>query len=385
MESNTGPKRRGVREEKAEGITRRSFITGSAAFLAAASTGICLSEAGNRGNDEEARYYEKLEHDEVRCLLCPKECLVGDRERGYCGVRENRGGTYYTLVYGRPCSLHIDPVEKKPFFHVLPGTGAFSLSTVGCNMECKFCQNWQISQSRPEQYDTRFTSPGSVVDMAAASGARSVAYTYGEPIVFIEYMQDIAALAAEEGLKNLVVTSGYINEKPLLELCGLVDAIKIDLKAFDEKYYNDICSSELRPVLDAITTIASLGVWLELVYLMVPTLNDDPARIREMARWIVKNAGAGVPIHFSRFFPQYRLKNLPPTPVSSLEKAYDVCREEGLEFVYVGNVPQHRMENTYCPSCGKKVISRRGYRIHGLEISDGRCRFCDTAIPGIWR
>jgi len=369
---------------KTQTMTRRTFITGSAALLAAAATGIPVKV---RGDEKlfEARYYEKLEHQEVRCLLCPKECLVGDRERGYCGVRENRDGTYYTLVYGQPCSLHLDPIEKKPFFHVLPGTNALSLSTVGCNMECKFCQNWQISQTRPEQVETSFVTPGYIVDQAIALRSHSIAYTYGEPVVFIEYMQDIAEEARKNGVKSVVVTSGYIKKEPLLDLCHLVDAIKVDLKAFEESYYRDICSSELKPVLDSIVQIRTEGIWLELVYLMVPTLNDNPEKIREMARWLIDNVGKYVPIHFSRFFPQYRLTNLPPTPVSSLERAYEICREEGLQYVYVGNVPGHKTESTYCPSCSKVVVVRRGYRVASIDVENGQCRFCGEKIPGIWQ
>ncbi len=369
---------------KTQIMTRRTFITGSAALLAATATGIPMKV---RGDEKlfEARYYEKLEHHEVRCLLCPKECLVGDRERGYCGVRENREGTYYTLVYGQPCSLHLDPIEKKPFFHVLPGTNALSLSTVGCNMECKFCQNWQISQTRPEQIETSFVTPASIVDQAVSLRSHSIAYTYGEPVVFIEYMQDIAGEARKHGVKSVVVTSGYIKKEPLLDLCHLVDAIKVDLKAFEESYYRDICSSELKPVLDSIVQIRTEGIWLELVYLMVPTLNDNPEKIREMARWLMDNVGKDVPIHFSRFFPQYRLTNLPPTPISSLERAYEVCREEGLQYVYVGNVPGHKTESTYCPSCSKVIVARRGYRVSSIDIENGQCRFCGEKIPGIWQ
>ena len=368
-----------------DAMSRRTFITGSAAILAAASAGIPLTHVRAGARRTEARYYEKLEHEEIRCLLCPKKCRVGDRERGYCGVRENDHGTYYTLVYGEPCALHLDPIEKKPFFHVMPGTTALSLSTVGCNMECKFCQNWQISQSRPEQVPTQHLPPARIVEQAVSLHAPSIAYTYGEPVVYIEYMMDIAELARAKGIRSVVVTSGYINRRPLLDLCGLVDAIKIDLKAFDDSYYRDVCSSELRPVLDAITTIRETSVWLEIVYLMIPTLNDDPVKIREMARWLHEHAGPDVPIHFSRFFPQYRMKNLPPTPVSSLERAYEVCREEGLRFVYIGNVPRHETECTYCPSCGEQIVRRHGYRVTSFDIVKGACRFCGTPIPGIWQ
>jgi pyruvate formate lyase activating enzyme len=364
-------------------MTRRSFITASAAVLTTLAAGLPLP-ASAASKPFEARYYEKLPDGFVRCLLCPKKCLVGPGKRGACRVRENRNGTYYSLVYGQPCAEHLDPIEKKPFYHVMPGTAAFSIATVGCNLACKFCQNWQISQSRPEDVSTRFVPPDTVVRRALSAEARSIAYTYGEPVVFNEYVQDIAARGRESGLLSVVVSSGFINEKPLDDLCGLVDAIKIDLKAYTETYYRDICSAELRPVLDTILRIRRNGIWLELVYLMVPTLNDDPGEIREMARWLVTNVGSDVPIHFSRFFPQYRLTNLPPTPVSSLERAYGICREEGLEFVYIGNVPGHEYENTYCPSCSRVIISRRGYRISGLNIEKGSCRFCGHAIPGIW-
>ena len=366
-------------------MTRRTFVTGTIAVLSAAAAGLPREITAEESHETEARYYERLEHEKIRCTLCPKGCVTGDRERGYCRVRENRNGTYYTLVYGYPCALHLDPIEKKPFFHVLPGTRSLSLATVGCNLECKFCQNWQISQSRPEQVDSRFVPPAEIVGQAVDLGAPTIAYTYGEPVVFIEYMQDIARAAGEKGVKSVVISNGFIQQKPLRDNCGLIAAMKIDLKAFDDGYYRDICSGGLKPVLDSIVTVRSEGVWLEIVYLMVPTLNDDPKKIREMARWLVKNAGDDVPVHFSRFFPQFRLKNLPPTPISSLERAYDICREEGLKFVYVGNVPQHRTESTYCPNCTKKIISRSGYRITGIDIKGGACRFCGEPIPGVWR
>jgi pyruvate formate lyase activating enzyme len=365
-------------------MSRRSFIACSAAALGAFAAGLPFGAATDSAGFE-ARYYEKLPGGEVRCLLCPKKCRVRPGNRGACGVRENRNGTYYSLVYGQPCTIHLDPIEKKPFFHVLPGTLALSLATVGCNLHCRFCQNWQISQSRPEDVATSFTSPDAVVKQALSASAHSIAYTYGEPIVFNEYVQDIASLGRRENLLSVVVSNGFINEQPLEDLCGVVEAIKIDLKAFRDDYYRDICSAELRPVLDAIVRVRRAGVWLELVYLMVPTLNDDPDEIRTMARWLKTNAGGDVPIHFSRFFPQYRLTNLPPTPVSSLERAHDICREEGLEYVYIGNIPGHAYENTYCPSCSNIIISRRGYRIAAFDISEGHCRFCRRAIPGIWK
>ena len=363
-------------------MNRRTFMACSSAALTLLGLGLPLAADPS---PFEAKYYEKLPGGDVRCLLCPKMCRVAPGDRGSCGVRENRGGTYYSLVYGHPCAIHLDPIEKKPFFHVLPGTQAFSLATVGCNLTCKFCQNWQISQSRPEQVQTDYTPPELVVNKARSAGARSIAYTYGEPVVFNEYVQDISALAGSSGILSVVVSNGYINEKPLLDLCGVVDAIKIDLKAFSEGYYREICGANLRPVLDTIVRIRRSGVWLELVYLMVPTLNDDPGELREMARWLKVNAGSDVPIHFSRFHPQYQLKDLPPTPIPSLERAYEICMEEGLEYVYIGNVPGHKTENTFCPSCSEIIISRRGYKVTSIDIVEGRCRHCGHVIPGIWK
>jgi pyruvate formate lyase activating enzyme len=365
-------------------LTRRAFMRGSAALIAAAAVDIPLPLSAQH-TAVEARYYERLGGKEIRCLLCPRECRVGDGGRGACKVRENRDGTYRTLVYGHACAVHLDPIEKKPFFHVLPGTQALSLSTVGCNLSCKFCQNWQISQSRPEDVETREMPPAQIVAQAVSLRAPSIAYTYGEPVVFIEYMQDIAKLGREKGLRSVVVSNGYIRKEPLLDLCRLVDAIKIDLKAFEEPYYRDICGGTLQPVLDTILTIHSQKVWLELVYLVVPTLNDNAAKIRDMARWISANLGPDVPLHFSRFFPQYRLENLPPTPVSTLDQAYEICREEGLHYVYVGNVPGHKAENTYCPNCSRRIITRGGYRLENLDVKNGKCRFCGYAIAGIWQ
>jgi pyruvate formate lyase activating enzyme len=359
-------------------------MKGSAAVIAAAAVNAPFDPA-SPPDSVEARYYEKTGGNRVRCLLCPRSCLIGKGERGYCRVRENRGGVLFSLVYAQPCALHLDPIEKKPFFHFLPGTQAVSLSTVGCNLACKFCQNWQISQARPEDVETTRTPPASIVDRAISLRAPSVAFTYAEPVVYIEYVQDVAKLAREKNIKSVVVSNGYLRTEPLLDLCRLVDAIKIDLKAFEEPYYRDICNATLRPVLDTILEIHKRGIWLELVYLVVPTLNDGTAGIGNMARWISANLGPDVPIHFSRFYPQYRLENLPPTPVSALDAAYEICRTEGLRYVYVGNVPGHPAESTYCPNCSRKIVARSGYRIESLDIRDGACRFCSHPIPGVWQ
>jgi len=332
----------------------------------------------------EALFYEKLQHKKVRCKLCPRECVVDDHERGYCGVRENRGGIYYTLVYGRACTYHVDPIEKKPLFHFHPGTSAFSIATAGCNVNCKFCQNWEISQVTPEQVRSIALPPEKVARAAQSYQCPTIAYTYNEPTIFYEYMAGAIRAGHEAGIQSVVITAAYIQQKPLLELSGLADAIKVDLKAFSEKYYKEIVNGELKPVLDALITMRKAGVWTEIVYLVVPTLNDSEKEIKGLVQWIKRYLGRDVPIHFTRFYPQYLLKNLPPTPVSTLNRCKAIADAGGLRYVYVGNVPGHPAENTYCPHCGKKIIDRYGYSVALTGLKDGRCTYCGQEIPGVW-
>jgi len=372
-------------------MERREFLkaTGTAGLLACsgwASTpglGYVFTESANLSRVE-ARYYKKLPDQEIECSLCPRNCRLGERERGYCGVRENIGGTYYTLVYGKACSIHIDPIEKKPFFHFLPKSSTLSLAAAGCNVNCKFCQNWEISQVRPEQIQHQDFPPREVVRSAKKYDCPIIAYTYSEPIVFFEYMVDTSLAAREEGLKNVVVTGGHVSPEPLEELIGVVDAIKVDLKAFTQEFYTQYVRGELQPVLEAIKRIARSDIWLEIVYLVIPSLNDDPADIRRLAQWILAEIGPDVPLHFSRFYPMYLLKNLPPTPTSTLEKVHGIAVEEGLHYVYIGNVPGHRAENTYCPRCAELLIRRTIYQIDRMVIKDGKCPRCGNSIPGVW-
>lgn len=337
-----------------------------------------------RLSEVEARYYKKLERGGIECELCPRHCRITDLERGYCGVRENRGDVYYTLVYGLPCAVNIDPVEKKPLFHFYPGSNAFSLATAGCNCNCKFCQNWDISQSRPEQTDNMEMPPESVVGLAVSQKVPIIAYTYSEPVIFYEYMYDIAELGHKQGVKSVMITGGSIEKEPLRQLLTQLDAIKVDLKSIREQYYKDIVDNELKPVLEALVEIKKSGIWLEIVYLVVPTLNDSDQEFRELAGWIKTNLGTDTPIHFSRFHPQYLLKNLPMTPQSTLEKAHQICRAEGLEYVYLGNLPGHPAESTYCPKCEKLLIDRKGYSIIRNEIKNGKCPDCGHKIPGLF-
>lgn len=367
-----------------EKMSRRDFLSCTAGLLAAGAvsggTAFAADDLPRR-----AEYWEKLEDGRVRCNLCPHRCTIADGKRGACRVRENRGGTLYSLSWGRPCALHTDPIEKKPFYHFLPGSTSLSLSTVGCNMRCLFCQNWQISQSSPEDLKAEIANPGFFAKKAIQTGASSIAFTYGEPIVFIEYAMDIAKAARESGVRSVVVTNGYIEREPLAGLCSSVDAIKIDLKAFEDEYYRKICGARLDPVLRSLVEIKSRGVWLEIVYLMVPTLNDDAETIGRMAAWIEAELGPDVPLHFSRFHPAYLLPDLPPTPVSSLETARSRCLDAGLNYVYIGNVAGHEADSTYCRSCSEKIIDRSGYRIGAVEMDGDRCRFCGAPQPGVWR
>jgi pyruvate formate lyase activating enzyme len=374
---------------------RRTFLKTVALPCLAACAATCLHTrplfAGGSSATEddarfriEARFYEKLPGRNVRCHLCPRSCVVGDRQRGHCRVRENRGGTYYTLVHSRVCAAHVDPIEKKPFFHFRPGILAFSLATAGCNVNCKFCQNWEISQAMPEDLPATYLPPADVAAIAKKNQCPAVAFTYSEPTVFNEFVTDAADAARDQGIRAVVVSNGFIQREPLKRLCRHVDAIKIDLKAFSPQYYREVVNGELQPVLDALVTTRKDAKWMEIVHLLVPTLNDKDTELRDLARWVKSNLGTDVPIHFTRFHPLYRLKNLPPTPVETLERAKAIADAEGLQYVYIGNVPGHPAENTYCPGCRRLLIERTGFTVTQNHVRAGKCEYCRRVIPGVW-
>lgn len=322
----------------------------------------------------------------VECLLCPKRCQLVEGERGDCKVRLNLEGKLKTLVFGKVCAVHVDPIEKKPLSHVLPGTGSFSIATAGCNLHCKFCQNWEISQREPEETENYDMDPHDVVSLALRYGCRTIAYTYSEPIVFFEYMLETARLAHESGLRNVWVTAAFIEQEPLEELCNWIDAANIDLKSIRDDYYSQVCLGRVKPVLDAIVTAARKGVFVELTNLVVPTLNDSDGDLSELSRWIVNNLGRDVPLHFSRFHPTYQLANLPATPVETLVRARQIALAQGINYVYIGNVPATEANNTYCAKCNALLIEREGYRIVGNRVGeDGKCDICANPIPGIWK
>jgi len=333
---------------------------------------------------KEAMFYEKLSGNRVQCQICPRRCVIPEGERGFCRNRENRGGTLYSLVYGKPCTVNMTVPEKGPLYHFIPGHKRLALATVSCNLRCKYCQNWQISQMSVEEVSHYDLSPEEAVDLALREGAKSVSFTYTEPTAFYEYMYDIAKLAKERGLRTSIISNGFINPDPLRELLEVLDAVKIDLKGFSEEFYAEVSSACLEPVLTSLKTVKEAGVHLEIVNLVVPTLNDDPETIRAMCQWIVENLGEDVPLHFNRFFPNYRLTNLPPTPIVTLEMARQIALDVGLKYVYIGNVPGHEADNTYCPKCGKRLIRRAYLAILENNVVGGRCKFCGERIPGIW-
>ncbi len=370
-------------------INRRKFIkncscaAASSLFYNEVFSG-SLQGASRAEHLVEARYYEKLENKKIKCLLCPRECVIDNLERGYCGVRENREGVYYTLVHSQVVTYHVDPVEKKPLFHFLPGESAFSFATVGCNVECRFCQNWQISQIRPEQTKNYFIPPKNIAEHSKKNNCKIIAYTYSEPVIFYEYMYDTILKGNELGIKSVMISNGYINPEPLKKLCEVISGIKIDLKAISDTFYKKYVSAEIKPVLSSLEVIKKSKTWLEIVYLVIPTLNDSEEEFKQLSRWVKQNLGCDVPLHFTRFYPQYKLLNLPPTPINTLNKAKQIADREGLNFVYVGNVPGNSGENTYCPKCKNLLIERAGYFIKQNNVKKGRCSSCNNNIPGVF-
>jgi len=320
----------------------------------------------------------------LRCQICPNECDIKEGEVGDCRNRVNKNGKLYSIAYGNPCAVHVDPIEKKPLNHFLPGTTAFSIATAGCNLACLNCQNWTISQKSPEETKNYDMLPDKVVENCLSYNCASIAYTYSEPITFYEYTYDTSVLARQEGIKNVIVSAGYINREPLLKFCKVIDGANIDLKSFSNEIYLKLNAGKLQPVLDTLRTLKDEGVWLEITNLVVPSWTDDLDMIKKMCNWLLENGFAETPLHFSRFTPMYKLTQLPPTPVNILTSARDIAQKEGLKHVYIGNVPGAGYQDTLCPGCGNIAIERRGYRILKNNIVNGKCSSCGTAIKGVW-
>ena len=329
---------------------------------------------------KEALYYERLNDKKIRCDLCPHHCLINPDNTGNCQVRKNVDGTLYSLVYNKPISASLDPIEKKPLFHFFPGSTSYSIATVGCNMHCKHCQNADISQASVEQYSHKEMSPDDVVSEAKRTGARSIAYTYTEPTIFYEYASDITKLAHEAELKNVFVTNGYIERKPLEDIASFLDAANVDLKAMSDEFYSKICGAKLTPVLDAIRTYHELGIWLEITTLIIPDLNDEKKMLTDIAEFIAE-IDINIPWHVTGFYPTYKLTDKPPTPISSLQLAVEIGKKAGLRYIYQGN--RGSGENTFCPKCKKELIIRSGFSIAKNTIQNGKCPYCQTEIGGI--
>jgi len=334
---------------------------------------------------KEAMLYEKLEESRVRCNLCAHRCLIKDGKRGICLVRENQDGTLYTLVYGRTISQAVDPVEKKPLFNFYPGSTAFSVATVGCNFRCDFCQNWEISQVVRDEHLImgREATPEQLVAAAKRYGCRSIAYTYTEPTIFTEYAYDTAKLAHQAGIANIYVTNGYMTEEMLEAFDPYLDAANVDLKAWSDEFYRRYCGARLQPVLDSLRKMKELGIWVEVTTLVIPTLNDSDEELQHIAEFIAQELGMETPWHISRFYPQYKLADKPPTPITTLDRAREIGLGAGLRYVYEGNVPGSQGENTFCYNCGKLLIGRYGYRIMEYHIKDSKCAYCGAEIDGV--
>ncbi len=376
---------------------RREFISKAfAGGVAVAGAGcLLLMERVNAGlfresektdfqEEREAMYYTRLDRNRVQCDLCYRSCIINQGRRGFCRNRENRHGTLYTVVYGLPSAVHTDPVEKEPQHHMLPGTNMLSVGTAGCNFRCLHCHNWQLSQRSIEEIGRYYDlPPREVVNKAKGLGVPTISSTYNEPTVFYEYVLDYARIAKEEGLRILWHSNGYMQPEPLNELLKYTDAVTIDLKGFSRLAYEN-SSAELKPVLKTLQIIKEAGTWLEIVNLVIPAINDSGAEIRRMCEWIRDNISPEVPVHFSRFFPNYKLTNLSPTPIETLERAHKTALQVGLQYVTLGNVPGHKLNSTFCPKCRKILIRRTHFQVTENNIINGRCSSCEHKIPGIW-
>ena len=331
-----------------------------------------------------ALYQESLPDNIVHCLLCPHQCLLKEGKIGLCRVRINLRGKLFTLAYGNLCSLAVDPIEKKPLFHFYPGTKIFSLALAGCNFRCLNCQNWEISQRSPQETCRYELMPDEAIEQALLRKTDSIAFTYTEPTVFFEYLLDTAKAAHARGLKTVLISNGYINEKPLMELCPYLDAANIDLKCFDEEVYGRLTGGRLQPVLGTLKTLRDRGVWLEITNLVIPGYTNNPEMIGQMCHWLVENGFADVPLHFSRFFPAHKLMDVSPTSGQCLLQAKKTAEMAGMQYVYIGNNPALNGENTYCPRCRHLVVERSGYTVRWNQARHGECGYCGEEIPGVW-
>jgi pyruvate formate lyase activating enzyme len=362
-------------------VSRRTLIKCFGILVGASNTILAVSQPDKK--TLHSTKYWRVENGRVRCLLCPHGCILDTGKTGLCRTRKNVDGKLVTSGYANPCAVHVDPIEKKPLYHVLPGSTTYSIGIAGCNLRCKNCQNYSMSQSSPLDTDNIYLPPEDAVANALENKCSSIAFTYAEPVVWIEYVQDTAGLARKAGLKTVLVTSGYCNPQPFKELCAAIDCAHIDLKSFDEMVYRNLNAGSISPVLKSLTIARDMNVWTEIVNLIVPSWSDNMEMIRKMCKWIKAELGEETPLHFSRFFPMYKLAHLYPTPSDVIQKACGIAKEEGLQFVYAGNVPELQA-HTICPSCGEILIERQGYKVKNHLAGSGCCNACKKKIKGIW-
>ncbi len=347
--------------------------------MSAAPTAPVSSESA--GLPKEARWWRAEEDGRLLCYLCPRYCRIGEGQAGFCFIRKNVGGRLYSLAYAQPCALQVDPIEKKPLFHFMPGTRVFSMGTAGCNMGCKFCQNWEISKARDDQVRSAHLEPEQVVAGALQYGCPSLAFTYNEPTIWGEYVVDIARRARPQGLGTVMVTNGYVTPEALPEIYEWIDAANVDLKAFTEDFYRRVTLTHLEPVLRTLPLLKRMGVWIEITTLLIPTLNDDMGEVERLARWVLENLGPEQPLHFTAFHPDFKLTDLPPTPHETVHEARRTAIGVGLKHVYEGNVLCEEGGTTYCPACARPVIRRSWQRVLENRLVEGRCP-CGRALEG---
>jgi pyruvate formate lyase activating enzyme len=368
-------------------ISKREFIRLNALFAAGLLYPYTVFGTSEKKKPDkhtrEAMFYTVTPRGVV-CGICPNECTLKPGEESICHNRINLDNKLWSFAYGNPCAVHVDPIEKKPLFHFLPGSRTFSIATAGCNFACLNCQNWTISQTSPAKTSNVDLMPGAVVESCLATDCESIAYTYSEPVSFYEYVHDTARLAHEKKIRNIMVSNGYINPEPLEKLLPYIDAANIDLKAFDSTIHLKLTGGKLQPVLDTLVTLQKSKVWLEITSLIVPSWSDNMEMIRKMCVWLVSNGFASVPLHFSRFSPLYKLTQLPVTPLAKLLQAKETAIREGLKYVYIGNVPGKGFENTLCPACREMVVERAGFSILKYNIENGNCKFCQAKVDGVW-
>jgi len=376
-------------QKKKYDLSKRDFLKKSLALSAGMMCFPCRSVFSEMSSEEPVVFKKIAMFQEetargIMCRICPNECVLKEGELSKCNNRKVHDSKLYTLAFGNPCTVNVDPVEKKPLYHFLPGSKAFSIATAGCNLVCLNCQNWTISQISPDKTRNFDLMPEKVVEECVKNNCSSIAYTYSEPVTFYEYVFETATLARNAGVKNIFKSNGYINTEPLKKLCSVIDAANIDLKAFTESSYLKLTGGKLQPVLDSLKVLKDSGVWLEITNLIVPDWTDNLSDIGNMCKWLSDNGFKNIPLHFSRFYPMHKLEQLPPTPVEILNKAYNIATEEGLKYVYTGNAPGNEISDTKFPSCNSTVIARQGFRISANNISGGKCNKCGSKIEGVW-